>query len=458
MLNKVFILLLLFSSFLFAKVGDVTLLEGEAFVTRDNSTLRLNLGDSVENGDFIETKINSKVKISFVDDTVVTIGKESSLNIDDYVFDNSNLKSEFSVVKGAFHTITGQIAKTNPSKFKLKTKNATIGVRGTEIYGDQTNIFCTQGAITVEAFGTVREVAQGSYVTTPEDAAPSEAKTIDSEKLDDVNSKLNTNQSSQTESTKTNSKSNQEQSSNSSNDSSSSTSEQSSQSSETQTTTVSTSNSSDTSITLENSSLSTNSSVSDTNLSVVDNQNSWGYWSSSISDDAKTTAKTTATDTAIAQINPLDQLTSANYVNNLIANTQITTLTFEKRQDAIINPMVNNQAVLSENITRNQMRLQFTFGGNNYTLAGGFGFSARTESGIKEFNTGVVNGIVSGNHFYISSLYTVSNTVYSATDNYPIVGDFYGPDMDRIKGEIGIKKTENSIVDTLTGTFDITKN
>lgn len=55
----------------------------------------------------------------------MTIGKESVLNIEEYVFDESktdNSATELNFVKGAFHTITGQIGKINPSKFKLKNK------------------------------------------------------------------------------------------------------------------------------------------------------------------------------------------------------------------------------------------------------------------------------------------------------------------------------------------------
>ena len=55
-MNKIAILLLLFTTILFAKVGNVTLIEGEAFVKRDNQTIKLNLNDEIKNKDFIETK------------------------------------------------------------------------------------------------------------------------------------------------------------------------------------------------------------------------------------------------------------------------------------------------------------------------------------------------------------------------------------------------------------------
>jgi hypothetical protein len=195
-MKNALVALLFFATTLLSNVGNVTLLEGEAVLTRDGATAQVNLGDIVKEKDVIETKVNSKIKITFADNTIVTIGKESSLNIEDYLFDANSpgaSKSDFNVAKGAFHAVTGQIAKVNPSKFKIKTKNATIGIRGTEIYGDQSRIFCTKGAIYVESYGVTREVSSGSFVNIFDDKVPSEVMPMDKTLFEDVNSKLNTN-------------------------------------------------------------------------------------------------------------------------------------------------------------------------------------------------------------------------------------------------------------------------
>ena len=112
------------------------------------------------------------------------------MNIDDYIFNSSDSKSEFSVTKGAFHTITGQIGKVNPNKFKLKTKNATLGIRGTEIYGNQDKIFCTEGEIYVESFGEIREVKKDFFVFTYSDKIPSLAQPIDPREFENVEIEL----------------------------------------------------------------------------------------------------------------------------------------------------------------------------------------------------------------------------------------------------------------------------
>ena len=71
---------------------------------RGEETLRLNFSDSISNNDFIETKTNSKSKNNFIDNNTITIGKESSLKIEDY-FDSNNknsAKTEFKCFKRRF--------------------------------------------------------------------------------------------------------------------------------------------------------------------------------------------------------------------------------------------------------------------------------------------------------------------------------------------------------------------
>lgn len=192
-MKKYLLLLVLLSSYVFGSIGSITLLEGSATLERGSQTLDLKLGDSIEKQDIITTAINSKARVTFEDDTIITIGKSSTLNIEDYLYDDTNSKSEFSVPKGAFHAITGAIGKVNPSKFKLKTKNATIGIRGTEIYGDQSQVFCTTGVITVTSADVTREVPSGNFVLVFDNAPPSEVMSIDSPKLDSTKQKLNVN-------------------------------------------------------------------------------------------------------------------------------------------------------------------------------------------------------------------------------------------------------------------------
>ena len=181
------------SSMLYASIGTITTLEGKATIKRGEESLIVLLGNEIEKKDIISTQENSKVKITLNDNTIISIGKESTLNIEEYVYDTTNpsdSKTELNFVKGAFHTITGQIGKINPSKFKLKTKSASIGIRGTEIYGDETKIACTKGTIEVTSFGITHIVSAGNFVDTFIDKAPSTPKKLDNNTLNKIKNTL----------------------------------------------------------------------------------------------------------------------------------------------------------------------------------------------------------------------------------------------------------------------------
>lgn len=337
-MEKIIFMFLLFVSTLFANIGTITLLEGEAFVKRGEETLRLNISDSISNNDFIETKTNSKVKITFIDNTIITIGKESSLKIEDYFFDSNNknsAKTELNVSKGAFHAITGQIGKVNPEKFKLKTKNATIGIRGTEIYGDQNRVFCTQGAIFVNSFGETREVSQGFFVNTFDNQIPSQSTPIDQQQFQDVNSNLNNNSLGNN------------QSSNSFDNPSSPLAFQNSQSPE----------------------MNQNQ----------DNQNSWGYWGiGPIQDENNNARIDNSINNSIQNSNNSSNITDPAYVQNLMGNTTTTT---ELNFSGTITP---NMAVGT--ISANNINFNFKFGGIYNYVVGGYEFSSDNFTSSGSFN------------------------------------------------------------------------
>ena len=345
-MKKIILMFLLFVSTLFANIGKITLLEGEAFVKRGEETLRLNISDSISNNDFIETKTNSKVKITFIDNTIITIGKESSLKIEDYFFDSNNknsAKSELSVSKGAFHAITGQIGKVNPEKFKLKTKNATIGIRGTEIYGDQNRVFCTQGAIFVLSFGETREVSQGFFVNTFDNQIPSQSTPIDQQQFQDVNSRLNTN-----------SLGNNQNPNNFDNPSSP---------------------------------LAFQNSQSPEMNQNQDNQNSWGYWGiGPIQDENNNARIDNSISNSIQNSNNSSNITDPAYVQNLMDNTTTTT---ELNFSGTITPNIDVGTISANNINFN-----FKFGGMNNNVNGGYEFNS-----FNFTSSGSFNGSISSDGF-----------------------------------------------------------
>jgi len=166
---KYILLLLMTITLSFASIGKITAINGSAYAVRGGSTVPLGLGSDIEKKDKIKTMDNTKLQIVFNDHTVISLGQKTEFKIDDYVFSKSKVKANFSVTKGIFKSITGKIGKIDHSKFKLKTKNATIGVRGTTFIGVvddyKETIACTSGEIVVENDFGVVAVKRGEMTT-----------------------------------------------------------------------------------------------------------------------------------------------------------------------------------------------------------------------------------------------------------------------------------------------------
>jgi len=175
---KILILISLLASIVFASIGQVTGIKGKATLLRETKSSILTIGFKLEKSDIIKTGEKAKVQIIFEDKTIVTIGKKSTLDIEEYLFDEaapSKSKVKLKFFRGAFKSITGKIGKVAPSRFKLKTKNATIGIRGTVLAGNQNRVICERGAITVTSQGVTQVVPAGMMTITAVGAPPTPA-------------------------------------------------------------------------------------------------------------------------------------------------------------------------------------------------------------------------------------------------------------------------------------------
>ena len=372
---KIFTLLLLFASFLFANIGTVSLVEGKATILRNGQTLGANMGDKIENKDVISTQVNSKIKITFIDNTIVTIGKESSLNIEEYIFNTSTkeAKTELNVLKGAFHTITGEIGKVNPDKFKLKTKSASIGIRGTEFYGDENRIVCTQGRIIVLSNNISVDVPSGNYINVFANQRPSAPLPLENSTLDNIIERLNTN--------------NQSSSNNSVNNFN---------------------NVPSSPLSLEGSTFRT--------LDNLDNQNSWGNWNENLQalqDDKNNAILNNSIQNGINSTdnnNPTLSITDPSYVQSLMDATNVMQLLFTGTISA-------NDGMIP---TRgNEIKLYFNFGGSQNTVLGNYNFN-------NTFQDDLVGTI------------TNSGFEATGGSDSNLEGNFYGTNINNIKGTINM--------------------
>ena len=135
-LSKLFIIIF----FMFASVANAS---NNSFVgvigaaigdIKNQKNESLSNGSKIFFGDTIISKSKSNAQILFLDQSVLTLGEETELTIDEFVYDpNSQDGSFVSTVKtGTVKFITGQISKKNPDNLEVKVPAGTLGARGTE--------------------------------------------------------------------------------------------------------------------------------------------------------------------------------------------------------------------------------------------------------------------------------------------------------------------------------------
>jgi len=164
-MKKIFLFLLLTLN-TFASIGTIMVSNGDAKVKRAQKMLTVKNGMDILKGDEIITKKKSRVQVMLDDDTVVTIGPDSSFSFLNYFFDGSKKSTiKMQANRGFFRSVTGKIGKIAPERFQVKTKLATIGIRGTDFSAQlgthTTSYICNRGEITLTFSDMQKSVVAG---------------------------------------------------------------------------------------------------------------------------------------------------------------------------------------------------------------------------------------------------------------------------------------------------------
>jgi hypothetical protein len=137
------------------QIGSITRIQGEAAGTLGGSTRALGLNAPVFLNDIVSTGEASRLEVTFVDNTRLTLGANTKLTLDTYVFDPAAGRRtiRFGVV-GALRFLSGRLSKLAASRISVTTPVAVIGVRGTEFFAgpidDQAlGVLLIEGAVSV---------------------------------------------------------------------------------------------------------------------------------------------------------------------------------------------------------------------------------------------------------------------------------------------------------------------
>jgi hypothetical protein len=120
------------------QAGIIKIIRGAVQVQRGNGVTPLKVGDRVYAGDRVVTAVDAAAGITLRDDTLMSLGPQSSVVLEQYNFDAAAGSGNVAVrmLKGTMRYVTGLIGKHAPERQQVTTPTATIGIRGTDFIVD----------------------------------------------------------------------------------------------------------------------------------------------------------------------------------------------------------------------------------------------------------------------------------------------------------------------------------
>jgi hypothetical protein len=117
-----------------SEAGTIKISRGDATIARSGSTYPAAVGSTVLVSDQIVTGEDGAVGITLRDNTRLTAGANTTLDLNKFSFDTTTHAGEVdaSVSRGSLSVISGKIAKASPDTVRFNTPTVTLGVRGTE--------------------------------------------------------------------------------------------------------------------------------------------------------------------------------------------------------------------------------------------------------------------------------------------------------------------------------------
>jgi len=156
-------------------IGTVSRIQGDASGTRGTATQPLGANASVYPNEVVSTGADTRLEITFKDNTRLTLSEQVKLTLDTYIYNRAagigTIKFE---VAGAFRFVSGRLSKLAKSSVNVGTPAANIGIRGTDFWAGPIDnqalgVLLVVGAVDVSnAAGTqtLNRPGQGTNIAT----------------------------------------------------------------------------------------------------------------------------------------------------------------------------------------------------------------------------------------------------------------------------------------------------
>jgi hypothetical protein len=113
--------------------GFIKTVKGNGQIVRAEASTPAQVGDVLHVTDAVTTEEKSSIGIMLEDDTILSLGPNSRLELGDFAFEpqEENLSVAIRLMKGSFAYMSGVIARLAPDKVRIETPDAVIAVHGT---------------------------------------------------------------------------------------------------------------------------------------------------------------------------------------------------------------------------------------------------------------------------------------------------------------------------------------
>lgn len=120
-----------------ASIGTVTELDGNLLVARANGSVKvLGVGSAIEQGDVLTSRSQTYVTLTLADDSSVTLGPDTNLKVERYVFYKHSPDHDgalFALAKGSVRITAGLLGTRNGDTVALTTPTSTLDIRGASV-------------------------------------------------------------------------------------------------------------------------------------------------------------------------------------------------------------------------------------------------------------------------------------------------------------------------------------
>ena len=164
-------------------IGFYTAVSGQVTVMHPpvDQVIPVKLNDEVLFKDVIQTQDHSRTKAFFQDDSILTVGESSRVEIDEYIYNpEENVRRAIvKLVQGQVRALVSKVFKANGSRFEIHTPSAVAAARGTYftvwVRNGQSGIINIgeKGRVDFTSAGTTVAVDPGFFSVAQEGQAPS---------------------------------------------------------------------------------------------------------------------------------------------------------------------------------------------------------------------------------------------------------------------------------------------